>query len=807
MSPVWVAPNGLRLVTHHHPGSLAAIHLWFDAGTAMEEPHERGAAHLLEHMLFKGSARFGVGEAAATVEALGGDLNAYTTWDQTVLHAVVLAEGWREALDVLADMAWASTLDPEELQREIDVVVEEIHEYDDDPDTVAEDALTARLFPDSPYGSPVLGTEESVRAITAPVLRRFWRRHYGAERCVISVVGPMDMEHVRRAVASLQPFHGKPFVVPRPPGPARTGLHRIDRGFETRVIQVGYRLPGDGHPDNAALEVLASSLGSGRAALLPAQLRFGRGLVADVTATTYTRRAAGSLELSLIPTEDCTQRALDALFEIIRDPARIPTRIIEQGRDQICTDLQFATESIETLGHDLVWFTARDGDPRGFERWRQTIASVRSEEVRAAADRWLRDPVILVLGDETVRTPRRVRPRSAPPRTVGPARSERGPIASVYLGWPGGMQAETRKQACITEAWAACVTAGAGPWGAVALAEALDRHGASLRAVAGRSSIGLQITGPVERFEGAMEILAAVLHEPRFDDQAWAQIQDEVALELDTLDDRPEERLHRRLWSLAWRGHPWAIARTRSRIDRINTDHLAAFHRRWITRERLVVGYAGSIDDRVERWVTQLIEALPTTAPAWSVPALQPPPRGHFQSRGGKEQALIVAATRTPPLHDPRAPALRLASLLLGAQSGPLFLELRERRSLAYSVWSRLFESPTAGLLTVGIATSPSRAKEAKRALLDGVMRFFHAGPTEEELRRVRAMARGQLAMEQQIAANRAARRALCGLYGIDPDEERADAVIRSVDAQTMRRAIEDLPPFFTVTVLPRTER
>jgi zinc protease len=797
-------PNGLRVVHEAHPGRLASVQLWFDAGTADEGPDERGAAHLLEHMLFKGSARYGLGEAASTIEAHGGDLNAYTTWDQTVLQATVMAEAWTTAVDVVADMAWRSHLDAEELEREKGVVLEEIRGYAADPESVVDDAVTGALFGGHPYGSPVLGTEASVRGIDRLALARFWRRHYSASRAVLAVAGPMTAEAVIEVAAALVPFPATERQVEAPATPALPRLLSVAGDFDTPVVSVVFRGPGDGHPDLPALEVLASALGAGRGAILPSLLRFGpEPSVADIWTGAYARRRGGSFEIGFIPLPETASSALDAVLEVVARPDALTATDLQRGRDNLVTERLFAAESVESVAHDLAWFTGRAGTPAARDTWYDELAAVTPAQVRDAARRWLQDPMIATLGTGPLA------PSTSPPARPATARIvhvdrhlDAGPIGSLYLSWPGGLQAETRETSQLTDAWSALVVAGAGSTGNVAFARALDAVGASIRTVAGRSTLGLQLTAPVGQFDAAADLLAQVVQQPRFEQHEWQRYRDEVLLDLERLDDRPEEVLSRRIWQLAFPDHPWGVPRNRTNIRRLRRQAVADFHDRWIT-DAPVVGVGGPVPDPAGI-VGRVVAGRSPHPVAFDVPTPGPQPTGHFTSRAGQEQALICAVTRAPSLHHPDLHALRVGVALLAAQSGPLFLELRERRSLAYHVWASMAESPSHGLLMVGLATDPRRHLAARRALLDALDRFIAEGPSPDAVTRTIAMLRGQAASSDQSAARRAMRHALAGVYGLDPTVAAAEAALEAVDAAAVHRAFTALPPVFTVTVRPR---
>src|SRR5690606_26395140 len=180
---------------------VVALQLWIMGGTAAEGPDEHGCAHLLEHMLFK-PTREGV-DLAAVIEGLGGDINAFTSHDETVVHATVPAGREGLALDALLGPVLRPTLAAADLSVESGVVVEEIRQYDDDPGSRAMQALVEALYGRHPYARPVLGTAAEVRSHDAARLRRFHRRVYAARRARLVVVGPVDVDDV---VARARPW-------------------------------------------------------------------------------------------------------------------------------------------------------------------------------------------------------------------------------------------------------------------------------------------------------------------------------------------------------------------------------------------------------------------------------------------------------------------------------------------------------------------------------------------------------------------------------------------------------------------------
>src|SRR4051794_18477104 len=189
--------NGLTvLVEENHAAPVSALQVWVRVGSADELSDEAGLAHLHEHMLFKGTARRGPGEIARTIEASGGEINAWTSFDQTVYHVIVASQFTAQGLDVLADAITQAAFDPQELEREIEVVCEEIKRSLDSSARKLSKELFANAYTRHPYGKPVIGTEESVRSFTREGILRFYRRWYRPENCVVVAVGDVREQEI-----------------------------------------------------------------------------------------------------------------------------------------------------------------------------------------------------------------------------------------------------------------------------------------------------------------------------------------------------------------------------------------------------------------------------------------------------------------------------------------------------------------------------------------------------------------------------------------------------------------------------------
>ncbi len=198
-----VLPDGLTVITEAMPDvESVALGVWADAGSSDECPNEHGIAHCLEHMLFKGTAHYDAYALAAAIEDIGGHVDAYTERELTHVGARVLAEQLPAAIDILSELVCHSTFPPDELERERQVIIEEIRKYEGMPEERIYDLIMAALWHGGALGHAILGTEESIRGFTRDQLVACWRRHFTPSLVIITAAGKLEHDDVVARVAN-----------------------------------------------------------------------------------------------------------------------------------------------------------------------------------------------------------------------------------------------------------------------------------------------------------------------------------------------------------------------------------------------------------------------------------------------------------------------------------------------------------------------------------------------------------------------------------------------------------------------------
>jgi predicted Zn-dependent peptidase len=278
-----VLEGGLRVVTEEVPGvRSAAFGIWVGVGSRDEGPAEHGASHFLEHLLFKGTGKRDALEISSVMDAVGGEMNAFTAKEYTCYYARVLDADLPLAVDVVTDLVTNARVAPDDVESERGVIVEEISMHDDDPGDVVHDAFAEALFGEHPLGRRIIGSVESVEALSHQAIEGYYRGRYAAQDMVISAAGNIHHEHVVALVAeafgslSAAPPHGLRVS----DAPARlSGVVVEDRPTEQAHLVLGtHALPRD-HDLRWALSVLNTGLGGGMSSRLFQEIREKRGLV------------------------------------------------------------------------------------------------------------------------------------------------------------------------------------------------------------------------------------------------------------------------------------------------------------------------------------------------------------------------------------------------------------------------------------------------------------------------------------------------------------------------------------------------
>jgi predicted Zn-dependent peptidase len=394
-------PSGLRVVTDAMEGlETASLGVYFAAGARSESESQQGLSHLLEHMAFKGTARRDARAIAEAIESAGGDLNAATSVESTAYYARVLREDSGLALDVLSDILINSLFDPHELEREKDVILQEIAALQDTPDELVFDLFNAAAFPGQPIGRAILGVAEGVRRFDRAAVRDYLASHYGARSCVVAAAGAVD--HARICDEAAEKFAGLPDVPPVKSPEARYvgGEAIVSKRLEQTQVVIGFEGLAFADPQNYAAHIFANAVGGGMASILFQEVRETRGLAYSIAAFHWSfldtglfgfEAATGGREVP-----ELVKVSLEALAEASHS---LKEADMARAKAQTKVGLLTALESSYARAEQIARQTMIFGRVLGRQEMIDKIDRLSLEEVRAAGRGLLRSaPTVAILG-------------------------------------------------------------------------------------------------------------------------------------------------------------------------------------------------------------------------------------------------------------------------------------------------------------------------------------------------------------------------------------------------------------------------
>jgi predicted Zn-dependent peptidase len=394
-------PGGLRVVTEYIPSvRSASVGVWVGVGSRDEGASVAGAAHFLEHLLFKTTPTRTAVDFAQAVDAVGGELNAFTAREHTCYYAHVLDTDLELAVDLVADVVLNGRCLADDVELERDVVLEEIAMRDDDPEDTLGDVFLSAMFGAHPVGRPVIGSVESVSGMTRAQLHSFHTRRYTPDRMVVAVAGNVDHDEV---VALVREHFGSRLVRGRTPVAPRKGTGRvggkptlevITRDAEQTHLSLGVRTPGRHWDHRWALSVLNTALGGGLSSRLFQQIRETRGLAYSVYSTVDTFSDSGALSIyaACLPERfpEVVRVTTDVLEQVARDGiTEVECRIAKGSlRGGLVLGLEDSGSRMNRIGRSELNY----GEHRSIAETLAKIEAVTLDEVNAVARRLLTRP-------------------------------------------------------------------------------------------------------------------------------------------------------------------------------------------------------------------------------------------------------------------------------------------------------------------------------------------------------------------------------------------------------------------------------
>lgn len=844
----YVLGNGLTVVIRPNPSSpVVAVQAWVKAGSTAEPEARAGMSHILEHMAFKGTKRRGPGEIAREVEAVGGEINAYTSFDQTVYHITLSGRFLENALDILADTLGNSVFDAGELSRELEVILEEVRMNEDNPGRVVSKALFREAYKVHPYGRPVIGYVDTIRKTSRDDLLAYFRANYVPGNMVLVIAGNVDPKTSRplieKTFGQLAPGSAPQAAMPAEPPQKETRVVVKEKDARRAYLEMGFHGPSMRDPDVYAWDLLSMILGSGETSRLYRAVKDGKGLVDSVSASSYTPADPGLLFVggTLSP-----EKARAALKEILLETFRLaaaPPEGAELARAKTATETDFlySLESQSAVARHVGFYETTLSDA-AFERtYLRKIRAVTADDIQAVAKKYLSPANLTVsavlpagqggiLPAEEVRTIAREAYKEA---TAPAAEAERKrtvvkevlgngirvivrenravPVVAVQAGFLAGVRGEPKGKDGVAGLAAGMLVKGTKQRTAREISEAVENMGAGLSGYSGRNSFGLQGKFLQRDFEKGFRLFSESLLDPTFPGEELEKKRIETLGALKQQKDQLSQATFLLFLEAQYGGHPYGRnpLGTENSVRAMTPADLKEYYERWADPRNMVIAISGDIDAgealAAVRKAFGEMPPRPGYAPLGALPVPSHDGIRRVEERRDKQQAHFVIGYPGARFTDPDRYALDVLGSALAGMGGRLFVNLRDKKSLAYSVTSFSSEQVDPGFFAFYMGTSADKLDGAIADTLVEISDVKKGGVTPEEFERAKKWMIGTYEIGLQSNGSYADKMVYNELYGVGYEETFAApekiAAVTFSDVNRLAASVLDVEKY-TIAVL-----
>ena len=586
--------NGLTVILKEdHSASVAAIQVWVMTGSAHETAEEAGITHLIEHMIFKGTPSRKMGEIAKTIEASGGKINAYTSFDRTVYYVEIPGSHFDTGLDVLLDAVQHALFDQAELAKEKEVVLEEYRRSLDIPENELGKAVMALSYKKHYYGRPIIGYEETIRSIDRQAILKYLDKWYAPENMVLVAVGDFDSDSALQKVRSLvKDFPRKPVSLFKSPAePPQTALRKIVRKDRVKQVYMNllWHIPSINQKEIYPLDLLEIILGQGKSSRLYNRMKMESNLVYNVDAATYALKDPGLFSIDATLGPDKLQEALKVIGGEVARVVKEPVSASELAKAKTIAEAGFVFDLEDMSGQasTLGFFQTMTGDMANADNYLERLRQVTAEDILRVARSCL-GPENLTVGitipsnaefqmdDQDIAGLFRVTPDEPVKTALSNEKETNGEMVVLANGmrviiqedhrlpevsfsgvFLGGTRLETKGKWGISNFTAKMLTRGTKKRSASEIAATVESWAGSLSGFSGRNSLGVSGKFLSQDTYGGLEIMADIILNPNFPEAEVGKVREDILAGIKAKEDRPMSQLFDLFYETLYRSYPY----------------------------------------------------------------------------------------------------------------------------------------------------------------------------------------------------------------------------------------------------------
>src|SRR3989337_2702503 len=751
--------NGMTVILEEdHSARVVAFQMYVRVGGADESDKEAGISHVFEHMLFKGTERRKLGQIAGEIEAAGGYINAYTSYDQTVYHLAVASRYFDTGLDIISDAIQHSSFDPHELKKELEVVLEEIRMNEDNPGRTLYKNILATAFTTHPYKRPVIGFTDTVKSFTREQILNFFKKWYVPNNMTLVIVGDFNRSKALEAIKnSFKDFKQGPDPgKARPAEPPQKEFRTVVSEDEIKETHLGmaFHVPELRHPDTYAIDVLANILGQGESSRLYQKLKEKKQIVHSISAYAMTPKEPGAF---FITANLEAKNVKETIEEVMKELHRIKYEGVsigelEKAKLNLESEFVYERETMEGRARQLGYFEVTAGDIAFESKYLEGISRVTSEDIKKIVNEYLREDnmtvaIILPKTDqdiiskediasaaETARVhvsqdaapiieeARKINKKTEEPikiklkngMTLIVKEDHSSPTVAVYSTFRGGLRFEDEKTNGLGNFVASMLTKGTETRNAVELAQKIEGMAGSVSGFSGKNSTGVSGKFLSRYFNDGIDIIADCLLHTTFPQDELEKTRKEILADIKRQEDYLPGYTFKLFYKTLYEKHPYKmpVVGTEKTVSSFKRKDLANHYKKLIVPRNMVISIVGDVEKgEVIKKVEELFDNFKQKAqPLANLPIdgrqMRIKKTGDVKEKQQTHIALgFIGTTITSEAKYP----LTVLSEILSSQGGRLFVELRDKESLAYALSAFSREGIEPGTFAVYMGTAPEK--------------------------------------------------------------------------------------------------
>lgn len=793
-----VLQNGVTIIIkENHAAPVVACNFWVKTGSAYESDSEKGMTHFIEHLLFKGTQKRGLGQIDKEITELGGYNNAFTTYDATNYVIVLPSEHVEKALEIEYDALTASVFAEEEVNKEREVVITELNRGLDNPHVFTWQKLMYDSF-EKYYRDPVIGYEDRLKSFNREKVVDFYSRHYTPENIIVVIAGDVD---AAKTMSYAESLFG---TLKAQPAPGDNGVDRIKERdsftykafpgqIESRYLAVSFRIPTAVSSNMPAIEVLARVLAGSESTVLYRTLKEEKQLVDEIDVDIFAGKSGGVIAFFATVREGKYAETLKELFTLIEKakteavkPEVLARVKADMMREESKENMKVENTAVnlgyyQMLGDYNMYYTYYDGLRRVIESDIPDMArqylDIKNANIVLYYPANAESEFTGMLDAAGIKNFVTITPE-VKAEAAGELKSEKlkngilfihkklsnTDIVSAKFMFAGGQPYESAQEGYfkgITNLMMETMMKGTKTRSASAIAEEIDNLGAVLIKDISRDSFGWGLESLNSNFEGLMSLFSDIVFNPAFSLSEIKKEKADIVNMIKRRKDNPAGYAMKIFNETLYEWHPYGypVAGEVETVNRISSSVIKDWHKNRLMPNTLVVSVVGNIEyDDAKRMVQKSFGSWKKgRQPNAKIPVKITEQKKEKRETFDKNQTHMVLGFLGPKTgSEDYYPFRVLDSVLSGGMNSRLFSEVRDKKNLCYTIYSMFDRTVERGAFKIYTATSPENEQAAYDAILEILNDIKKNGITDEELNTAKSYISGMYKIGMQDYMGRA---------------------------------------------------